>query len=232
MEVSPAFGINPLQLGLHLGGVLGGAVDELAGGGLALGVVGVVAVLASLWSFVLWLLRRIGGFRLRRHRRSLEACTAAGLRRFLRTASVVVRWWSYRSFFLDLLWRGTPAGSPWGMGSFPGRRRSLQEVKISPLAASYNCGGSKSHSARCLFGTMGWCCGSSPLSTVTATDSGEERQLGHARSSLRTGLLFAFLSRGFCAKGLGQLSVHILPEFSLYLYAVSFVLSSLTYEYK
>jgi hypothetical protein len=76
VEVLPAFGVGPLQLDLHPGGVVGVA-GELAGGSLALGGTGEVAVLALLGLLVLWFLRCFGGARLRRRRGNLEVCATA-----------------------------------------------------------------------------------------------------------------------------------------------------------
>lgn len=144
-------------------------------------------------------------------------------RRMLRTAAIVASWrWSWSGFF-DLSRRGAPARSLRGMGIFPGRRWSFLEFKTSPPAASYICGGSKSFIARCLFGTLVWCCRSSPPATVTASEFGDELWWRCARSFFRTRLLFVFYIRGFFAIVYGQLSACILPVSSLYLYLVLFV---------
>jgi hypothetical protein len=107
------------------------------------------------------------------------------------------------------------------MGSLlPGRRCVFLGFNISPPAASYNCDGSKSYKARCLFGTIGVFCRSSPpLAAISSVVVGEALQIGSGRSSGRIGLLFSFSFRGFRAKVDRQLSSCILLSLYLYLYS-------------
>jgi hypothetical protein len=154
-------------------------------------------------------------------RAASEAAQVWPLRGFRRMALAVDRRWSSRCFYLDLLRRGAPVWSLRSMGIFPGCRRALWKFKVSSPAASVYCDGSKSFQARCFFRTKGSICWFSPSPWSSATDSGEDLQIGLAQFSLRTGLLFAFFSRDLCAKVSGQLSICILLVLALYLYSFS-----------